>query len=85
MAAITSANCNGSQSFPLKFSHCFPPSLALSVSHGVSGRRKRRRFGAPAAVFALECPRPRLGDLTTLMPQKQNPRDVLEGCCLTDQ
>ena len=42
------SNCNGSRSFPLNFSHCFPPSWALSVSHGASRTRSGgEEFGAP--------------------------------------
>ena len=45
----TCSDCNGSRSFPLQFSDCFPSNI-------VSGLRTIR--SALRAVFAFKCPRP---------------------------
>ena len=65
--------CNGSRSFPPRFSRYFPSSFSSwRRSRAIAARVERRRiWNALRAVVAFECPRPPLRDFTIEMGEKE--------------
>ena len=60
--------CNGSRSFPPRFSRSFPLSFAVSCGHPGSPRWQRgEEFGRPSGGRRVEYPRPPLRDSTIEM------------------